>query len=267
MSRLVCWFSCGATSAVAARLALIENARIEINRPESHVVYIDTGSEHPDNRRFLRDVEGWLKHPIEIIKSKEYADIWDVFRRTRWLVGPDGARCTTELKKLPRREYQRPDDIQVFGFDTSETKRIGQFRGENPDVDLRVPLMDRGLSKSDCLAILTRDGIVIPATYRLGFKNANCLGCVKGGMGYWNKIRREFPDVFDRMAKMEREIDAAICHRELPRKKGQKRGDRVNVFLDELDPLAGRDDESVGECSIMCLTAEREIAEQERSPA
>lgn len=250
MSRLVCWFSCGATSAVATRLALVEAAsRIGC---ETHVVYCATNSEHPDNLRFLRDIERWIKHPIEIIQSSEYADIWDVFRRTRWLVGPKGARCTTELKKIPRMAYQLADDEHVFGFDADERKRIVSFRRENFDLTLLTPLYDRGLSKSDCLALLERSSIEIPAMYRLGFNNANCLGCVKGGMGYWNKIRRTFPDVFDRMAKMEREIGAAICHEG----EGEK---RKNVYLDELDPERGRDDETVGECSLLCHSVEQEI--------
>lgn len=253
MTRLVCWFSCGATSAVAARLALGEAHGCD----ETRVVYIETASEHPDNDRFLRDVAAWLDHPIEKIGSFKYYDIWDVFRRTRWLVGVDGARCTTELKKIPRREYQQPGDVQVFGFDADEADRVARFRVENPDVDLRTPLLDRGLTKSDCLAILERDGIEIPVMYRLGFNNANRLGCVKGGMGYWNKIRREFPDVFDRMAKMEREIGAAICKRY----EGET---RIPVYLNELDPLAGRDDEVLGECSIMCYTAEMEMASKSK---
>lgn len=254
--RLVCWFSCGATSAVAAKLALAENAQRE-SPLEPHVVYIDTGSEHPDNRRFLRDVEAWVGPPVEIIRSAEYADTWDVWIRTRWLNGPRGARCTTELKKIPRRAYSRHDDVQVFGYDTAEMGRVARFRKENPEVNLSVPLIDRGLSKPDCLAMIERAGIALPAMYRLGFSNANCIGCVKGKMGYWNKIRREFPGTFARMARLEREIGHALCKTE----EGEDRA-AVPVFLDELDPLAGRDDEVLGECSLLCASAEVEIARQ-----
>jgi 3'-phosphoadenosine 5'-phosphosulfate sulfotransferase (PAPS reductase)/FAD synthetase len=222
---------------------------------EPHVVYCDTGSEHPDNLRFLRDVEAWIGHPIEIIRSTEYENIWDVFRKTRWLIGPDGARCTAELKKVPRFAYQRPDDVQVFGYDSGEKKRVDRFRKENIGVDLRTPLIDRGLTKKDCLALVERAGIKIPAMYELGFRNANCMGCPKGGMGYWNKVRRVFPDVFRQMAEIERELDVAICKREGPGRE------RIRVFLDELDPEAGRDDEIAGECSLLCHAAEEELAD------
>lgn len=248
MSRVVCWFSCGATSAIAAKLAVQEYAGQDI-----HLVYIDTGSEHPDNMRFLRDIEKWVGLPVEIIRSKEYKDTWDVFERTRWLVGVGGARCTTELKKIPRREYQRLDDIQVYGFDADEKGRAERFRANNLEVDLRTPLIERGLTKSDCLAMLIRAGIELPAMYRLGFTNANCIGCVKGQAGYWNRIRKAFPEVFDRMAKMERTIGAAI-------NKKYVDGKRVRVFLDELPIDAGRNDEPMAECSLLCVDAEQEIA-------
>ena len=123
-------------------------------------------------------------------------------------------------------------------------------------MDLWAPLLDRGLTKPDCLTMLTNAGIELPAMYRLGFSNANCVGCVKGGMGYWNKIRRVFPETFARMAAMEREIGAAICKTE-DRRDGKRV--RIPVFLDELDPDAGRDDAVIGECSVACSTAEQEM--------
>lgn len=58
------------------------------------------------------------------------------------------------------------------------------------------------------MGMLWKAGIEIPAMYKMGYNNNNCIGCVKGGMGYWNKIRKDFPKVFDRMAKIEREVGA-----------------------------------------------------------
>ena len=63
--KYVAWFSCGAASAVAAKLALLEYSDLEI-------VYQDTGAEHPDNKRFLSDCEDWFGAEIRVIKSKEF---------------------------------------------------------------------------------------------------------------------------------------------------------------------------------------------------
>ncbi len=158
-----------------------------------------------------------------------------------------------ELKKKLRQQYEDLTDIQVFGYDAGEPHRAAQFRQNNPEVNLYTPLIERYLTKEDCLALVERAGIEVPLMYKLGFNNANCIGCPKGQMGYWNKIRRVFPETFDRMAKMERELNAAIC------KTYAGDGKRKRVFLDELDPTAGRDDEVLPECSLLCHAVENEL--------
>jgi hypothetical protein len=81
--------------------------------------------------------------------------------------------------------------------------------------------------------------------YDLGYNNNNCVGCVKGGMGYWNKIRQDFPAVFDARAKLERDIGYSILK---------------DCFLDELDPSRGRmSDEILEDCGIYCMIAENEL--------
>lgn len=234
-SRTVCWFSCGATSAVAASLALKKF-------PDAEVVYCDTGSEHPDNHRFLKDCEKWLGKTITILKSAKYANVDEVIEQTRYLVGPTGARCTTELKKKQRMSYQLPDDLQIFGFDATENKRATEFIGRNRELCLWFPLLERELTKQDCLTIIRDSGIELPITYNLGFRNANCLGCVKGGAGYWNKIRIHFPEVFHRRAKQERMLGIAIL-----RKNGNP------LFLDELPADMGNYEfEPSWECGLSC---------------
>ena len=52
MSRTISWFSCGAASAVATKLALAES--------DVTIVYCEVVEEHPDNKRFLKDCEEWF---------------------------------------------------------------------------------------------------------------------------------------------------------------------------------------------------------------
>lgn len=248
--RVLAWFSCGDTSAVAAKLA------VEKYGERCEVVYCDTSAhEHPDNARFMADVARWIGVPIRTLKSTEYADIYDVFYRTRWLVGVKGARCTTEMKKKVRMAYQRPDDLHVFGYTAVEPHRVAQLRRENPELDAEFPLIEVGITKAECHARIRQAGIELPAMYRLGYKNNNCIGCVKGGAGYWNKIRVDFPAYFDRMAKTERDIGAAICKTE-PVIDGVRQ--RIPIYLDELPPHVGRyDSEGDIECGVLCLSDDR----------
>ena len=95
--RVISWFSCGAASAVATKLALEKYGAVEI-------FYTDTGSEHPDNHRFLADCEAWFGSKITTLKSTEYADAMEVCERQRYLSSPEGAPCTAAMKKVPANE-------------------------------------------------------------------------------------------------------------------------------------------------------------------
>ena len=230
--RVLVWFSCGAASACAAKLTLEQY-------PDAEILYCDTlAYEHPDNRRFIADVEKWIGKEIKILKSEKYQDIFDVFDKTGWLVGVSGARCTQKLKRNVREQYQGVGDVHVFGFGVDELARLARFERDNPELYLLFPLRDAGMNKQDCLNMLMQAGIELPAMYKLGYKNNNCIGCVKGGKGYWNKIRVDFPDYFERMAKFERKINARIFN---------------DVWLDELPLNVGRyESEFETECGVVC---------------
>lgn len=252
--RVVVWFSCGATSAGAARITLDKYK----DKYPVEIVYTDPGYEHPDNVRFLKDCERWYGQKITILKSEKYKDIYDVFEKTRYLAGVAGARCTTEMKKVVRRKFEKLEsDIQIFGFDVSETHRADRFRANNPEVNLETPLISEGITKADCIRMIREAGIEIPAMYKMGYKNNNCIGCVKGQAGYWNKIRVDFPEVFERMAKMERIIGAAI-------NKKYIKGVRNRVFLDELPENMGRyQQEPDISCGILCEMPEEVMNESQ----
>lgn len=236
----VCWLSAGVSSFIAGYL---------VRDTVDKFIYIDIADQHPDSLRFIKDCEKVLCKPIEILKSKEYSCVGDVDRAFRFIVNPYGAKCTMVLKKRVRKkwefEHQDFDITYVWGFDSNEKKRADNLIESMPDFNHEFPLIDRNLTKADAHGICVSLGIKRPAMYDLGYSNNNCIGCVKGGKGYWNQIRRDFPDVFADRAKMEREIGHSILH--------DKNG---MIFLDELDPNAGRmSEEIMEECSIACQMA------------
>src|SRR5208282_540625 len=241
MSRTLVWFSCGAPSAVAAKLLVSAGEPVEL-------LYTYVVEEHPDNERFRGDCEKWIGQPIKVLINEEYhGSIYEVFEKRGYLVGIAGAPCTTLLKRKLREEYQRPGDIHVLGFTWEEQDRLEDFLESFPDMKVRCPLIEERLSKSDCLSMVKDANIKLPAMYLLGYNNNNCRGCVKGGAGYWNKIRIDFPEYFTKMGRVERKLNHSIL-----RLGGNP------VFLDELPPDAGRDvPEPKIECSMMCYVAKQ----------
>lgn len=237
------WFSCGAASAVAAKVTIEKYGQIATVR----VINNPVAEEHSDNRRFLRDVESWLGVTIEIASNSKYPECSaeQVWADRRYMAGVNGAPCTLELKKMARRQWEENNhaDWIVLGFTSDEKARSDNFKRTERKNLLSV-LIDEGVTKKDCFQIVQDAGIDLPEIYRLGYPNANCIGCVKAtSPTYWNHVRKMHPEVFDKRAKQSRELGAKLV-----RVKGER------IFLDELDPNAvGAAMKGLDfECGIFC---------------
>lgn len=238
--RTVCWVSAGAASAVAAKCV-----------PDAVLAYCETGAEHPDNVRFLSDLEDWLGRPIERIRSDRYASTWDVYEKRRYLAGIEGALCTVEMKVMPRLAWQRPTDIHVFGYTTdgADVARATRLRENYFELTIKTPLIERGLTKEACLAMIERAGLTLPPMYALGFQNNNCIPCVKAtSPAYWALVREHFPAEFERMAKLSRDLDVKLC-----RIKDERR------FIDEIPADHPTTDPIQPSCDFLCHIAEQEF--------
>lgn len=229
-------FSCGAASGVSLLLAARSGAEVD-------AVYADTGGEHHDNMRFLHDMERLTGVTVTVVRSDKYISPLDVWSRRRFIKGPAGAVCTSELKRRPLSTFWDMDHDHVFGFDIGEGERLERIRLNEAPVVVRSLLIERRLSKADCFQILHANNIELPAMYRLGFNNANCIGCPKGGKGYWNKVRKHFPETF---------AAVAVLQRDLGRGSAFWAGDGERLMLDELPLSAGDHTEPNIECGLFC---------------
>lgn len=247
MSRIVCWFSCGAASAVATKLAIADNA----GRLPIVIARCIVREEHPDNERFAADCEKWFGLPItNLIAEKYNGSIYEVFAKRGYISGNFGAHCTLLLKKEVRIAFQLPTDKHVFGYCAEEQGRWDDFLDAN-NINAYSPLIERGLEHADTLAMIEKAGIELPAMYKLGYHHNNCIGCVKAsGRGYWNKIRDDFPLQFERMANESRRIGCKLIRDDAG----------VRQFLDELKVGTGDyQKEPEIQCGIFCEMANREL--------
>ncbi len=237
------WFSCGAASAVAAKLTvekygLTHNILI-VNNPVKE--------EHEDNLRFKDDVSKWLGLPVLSATNSDFPtnSAVDVWEKRSYMSGTMGAPCTSLLKKEARYRFESNNKIDwhVLGFTIDEWPRQKRFNeGERGNT---IPVLITALlTKDDCFKILQKAGIDLPEIYKLGYPNANCIGCVKAtSPTYWNHVRKIHPEVFVERAEQSRRIGAKLV---------RYKGDRI--FLDELpvDAIGGK--MKSYECGIFCDT-------------
>lgn len=240
---IVVWFSCGAASAVAAKLTL------DIYGKTNNVIICNNPikEEHEDNQRFLKDFEKFIGQKIISVKSKKYPNqsCVEVWNKRKYMSGVKGAPCTLELKKKARQEWEKenPHDYLVLGFTLEEKKRHDRFKLTERENILPV-LIDNNITKADCYKLVTEWGITLPKIYIKGMPNANCIGCVKAsGISYWQLIRKTFPYVWQERVKQSREIGAKLV-----KYKGKR------IYLDELpkDAKGNRLKNMDFECGIFC---------------
>lgn len=231
----VCWFSAGVSSFVAAHLT-----RKTLDR----IIYTEIDDQHPDSERFLRDAAAEIGLGLERLKSP-YGSVNNAACAIGYVNGSHGAACTNVLKRRERKKWEmlqgKEPLIYVWGFDCTEKDRAERVVELNPQAEHEFPLIDYEITKSDAHGYCAKRGVKRPLMYDLGYGNNNCRCCVKGGMGYFNKCRRDFPELYAARAAMERDVGHTCIN---------------GIYLDELDPKAGRDlIEIPMECSIYCEIA------------
>ena len=133
---------------------------------------------------------------------------------------------------------QIKNQVWGFEFDKQQINRAIRFMQQYPNTRPLFPLIEKGIDKNMAAGILMSQGIELPEMYKLGYTNNNCIGCVKGGKGYWNKIREDFPETFTKMSTLEREIGHSCIN---------------GKFLDELQRNEGRTKQEImPNCGLVC---------------
>ena len=265
MSKIVCWWSGGVTSAIACRTVIndygLRNCKI---------IFLDTQNEHDDTYRFKKDCEEWYGGHIQSLRSDKYKNIQETWFKHLSLNTANGAICSYMLKRRVREKWEKENEYahQVFGFeyDKKEINRAKALELNHPHTRPLFPLIKYRISKKECFEVLKAANIKPPESYLLGFRNNNCLntGCVQGGIGYWKKIQKEMPNIFDKMAQTEHDLTnlkkAPVTMLKDQSKKAKESGAKL-VFLKKnpdypdhkcLDDMKGRPVKPLSECNGFC---------------
>ncbi|WEK32948.1 MAG: hypothetical protein P0Y58_12405 [Candidatus Pseudomonas phytovorans] len=166
--------------------------------------------------------------------------------------GRTGAPCTKILKRRLLNTWKQPGDVMMFGYTAEKADRLEDFRERNPDRTVIAPLIDRGLGKDDRKAILLSTGIELPLMYWMNCDNTNCIGCVKGGEGYFWAIRQDFPEQFEALCVIQDDLgEGSYLFR--------NRSANVRFSLCGLGAGPVRRNEKLPACSFFCEMAEADL--------
>lgn len=170
---------------------------------------------------------------------------------------PDGEQgigmrqCTKNYKIEPIRRYIRQEinggktpkgSVQLWiGMSTDEAFRVKPSQVQY--IVNRWPLIERNLSRNDCLQWLRRQGYPEPS-------KSSCLGCPYHSDAQWRAIRDGSPDEWQQTVADDKAI------RVMPRMNGEQFMHRSLVPLDQVDLRThderGQPDLFLNECEGMC---------------
>jgi len=257
---IIAWWSGGVTSAVTCKICIDTYGKERVR-----VIFIDTHNEHEDTYRFKKDCEKWYGIDIETISNigDKYEKIQDVWTKHKSLNVAHGAVCSSELKRNAREKWEKNNEFtyQAFGFDVDETRRAKGMKLNHSRAKPIFPLLMHYYSKKDCINIIQDSGIEVPVMYKMGFLNNNCFktGCVQGGIGYWQKMKRDFPEKFEAMGKVEHDL-TKLKGTPVTMLKDQSKGGGL-VFLKphpdypdvkDITMMKGREPKPLFECNGFC---------------
>lgn len=211
-------FSCGGGVQSTACLVLAATGRI----PYRTFIFANVGDQSEDPRT-IKYVELVLKpysakHGIEWIdvqrvrRSGEPVDLYlDLHRPIRSIDipvrmsngAPGNRNCTVHFKIKPIAKWIKanaPGCTLGKGISTDEPHRARPAKEDDGYINA-YPLIDLGYSRQDCLQLVAEAGLPQPP-------KSSCWFCPYKTTDQWTTMRRERPELFGKVAGLERHLNA-----------------------------------------------------------
>jgi hypothetical protein len=206
---------------VQSTAALVLTAQGRVDFPTHLFANVGADSEHPATLAYVRDVlrpfaSAHGVNFVELHKTTRDGERETLLGRltregSRALpipvrmsrTGAPGTRsCTVDfkLKVIAKwhKEHGADDDhphVTGIGFSTDEMGRVGKARPRVGEI-IEYPLLDLGLSRRACLALVAAAGLPTPP-------KSSCWFCPMHTVKAWASMRQEDPDQFERVAGLE----------------------------------------------------------------
>ena len=141
---------------------------------------------------------------IETIMSRIHSTARSVPIPARMSNGAPGNRtCTVDFKiavldKWLKRHGATPDTPAVLGLGIS-LDELHRAHTDRPGEEFKrksYPLLDLRMTRQDCMNVIKQAGLPIPP-------KSSCYFCPFHTMGEWQRLRREYPDLFQKSVELE----------------------------------------------------------------
>lgn len=174
-----------------ALLLLMEDEGVEFE-----AVFVDHGGDYPETYQYVAMLQE-RGHAITVIRPKAYGEfegLYDYCEASRMVPVRIMRWCTDHFKMRPLYEYfERPAEVLV-GIDAGESRRAKDSRDKQ--LSNIFPLVDRGIDRAGCEAIIEAHGLPIP-------KKSGCWFCPFQRRSQWVDLSRRHPELWCKALTLE----------------------------------------------------------------
>jgi hypothetical protein len=205
---------------------LVLAAQGRLGHDVSHALFANTGddSEAPETLAYVREVATpyAAEHGIEVVEvRRRYADgrehptLYETLT-TRHAIpipvrlqngAPASRTCTAEWKAATLARWRKESGattqtpaVALIGFSVDEMHRANKRKASAWE-RIEYPLLDLGLNRDDCIALIIKSGLPVPP------KSA-CWFCPWTSGESWRRMKRDNPARFARCEQLEAHLSA-----------------------------------------------------------
>jgi hypothetical protein len=167
------------------------------------LIFADTGDEYPETYAYISQyVLPFVQvygGDFVVVRNKTYKSLRDQAISERIIPVRLYRWCTDKWKIRPIREYLKRGAllpcVQMIAIDAGESHRARP--SDRSEIINRFPLLERGLDRDDCLAIIEKHGWPGPP-------KSGCFYCPFQSKRRWIALKRCHPELFQIAVEMEK---------------------------------------------------------------
>ncbi|MCH8293295.1 phosphoadenosine phosphosulfate reductase family protein [Candidatus Poribacteria bacterium] len=209
----------GGVNSTAMILLMEDTCEFQEIFQELHIVFADTGVEHPETYAYLDTMDAYLSDREQrLVRVAPEKSLLEMCKERNFLPSRMSRWCTKEVKLNPLWKYEaqvftlnpKSEKVQLMrfiGIDAGESHRV-RVSGYR-HIKQRYPLIKYDLDRTACIRLIERRGLPVP-------KKSGCYFCPFSSRHELARLSIEYPQLFDEALRLEQSVNEAWSERKEP---------------------------------------------------
>ncbi|MDD5228564.1 MAG: phosphoadenosine phosphosulfate reductase family protein [Methylococcales bacterium] len=202
--------------------------------PEMEYFFADTGAELPETLQFVDLMEDYLGKEIVRLNAGRDFDYY-LKLNGNFLPTAKFRWCTTNLKLKPFENFVGDDPVISYAAIRADEGYRNGYISTKPNISVRYPFKEDGLSIEDVKNILDESGLGMPKYYEWRSRSG-CYFCFYQRKNEWVGLSERHPELFEKARQLE------LYHKNLGRTHTWTESESLDEILARKDEIKAEAD-------------------------